>query len=526
MACNVFICTVCAINIHNGDEHNVQDMEFGLKTHVDKLKTLSDKIQVKLEDVKYYHDQLCEVQVLLKGLHDTLEEKIDERVTSHIDKTSTCQNKLKEALATPAFGSEYRNITWAIEAMLESANQALGQQSEAVTVQMKEARVKLTDDLKIKHRHTNAEINVRIDSVAFHIGSIESLASFLQELMTSLNPLEIITIYDDLVTRVNSVLDTEPEGLAPQTFIVFSFDPDAGELDLGMLLEEEVTVAEFIERMAAQEEEVEEEEIIVDEEEVQQLELQQQSVADIEARVMRESQEAINALDAMLEEEGAVGGSDLDSPTTTSSALGSPTNPEATGQLGRGGGPDTSPTSTVSSTASTKSAPGVTMRNNNSTGRGEELARRYSLPALVNSSGGKTRPVIRNSATFNNFTGLTASSQPLTPPQELEAPPSYDGSSSSVSSTSVPTLPVATATSPVSTSAAEAKATTPVSNSGPFARSISAPETNGTNAASPRDTPKEYFFEAQPLHLLWEKLGSNKVISKSEGHDPYRIIRP
>lgn len=522
MACNVFICTVCAINIHNGDEHNVQDMEYGLKKHVEHLKSISDKIHLKLEEVKRYHEQLCEVQVLLKGLHDNLEEKIDERVTSHIDKALVSQDLLKKALATPTFGAEYRNVTWAIESMLEAANHSITKQGQAVTQQMKETRINLTDELKIKHQETNREVNTRIDNVSFHIASIESLASFLEQLMMNLNHLEIITIYDDLVTRVNSILDTEPECLTPKTFTVFSFDPDAGEYDLGMLLEEEVTAAEFIERMAAQEEgaDTEEEEVIMEEEPT---ELEEGGQDDEERRMMRESQEAINALDAMLEEEGAGGNSELESPSTPTtenkgdSETEPPTARADSGQSGSVGRQDVSPASTVSSNASSRSAPGVTMRNSSASGApssADDPTRRFSLPVMTASQ--KTRPELRSSATMN-FTGLTASCQPLTPPQETEAPPSYDESSSSVSSTSTPALaPKTTAASSTTTAATTAaetsKSISPSFSNTSLGRSLSMPETNGTSPATPRDSNREYFFEAQPLHLLWEKIGQQKVL--------------
>ena len=449
-------------------------MEYGLKAHVDHLKSLSKKIDVKLEAVKHYHEQLCEVQILLKGLHDNLEEKIDDRVTSHIDQTSECQNHLKQALATPSFGSEYRGITWAIETIKETANQAITLQTGVVTTQMKEARNNLTDDLKTKHRYTNMAVNQRIDSISFHMASIESLASFLGHLMVTLNPMEIITIYDDLITRVNSILDTQPEGLAPETFTVFSFDPDGGEYELGVLVEEEVTVAEFLDRMRSQDEEDEE-----TEEEIIEVELTE------ELTQHQSEEDAILALDTMLDEEGAVGGLDLSPEVETQGDQ--PVSPRDPTDNGTAAG--NSPESTISSNASIKSAPGVTMRT--SSNATDDKTRRHSLPVMPYSQQNASKMRPSSTMNFANFMGSH-----LTPPQENDAPPSYE---------EIPASPEG---------ATNTDASSPTTSA--IGRSQSVSEGNGT-ASSPvkvsplSDKPREYFFEAQPLTLLWEKLGSMKV---------------
>ncbi len=339
--CNIFICTVCAINVHN--EHDVHELELGLRKYTDQLVNLHKKIEEKQQDVKSVHEQVLDLQVVLKGNNNDLEEKIDSHINTHIERTLACQYELQEMVSSKEFGEDFTLIQWAIQSIKEASVEAMTQQTNVVTTQMKEARKDISDELKSKYMTLTQDLNECVDSIAFHMASIESLSSFMEKLLHANNPLEIITVYDDLTARVNSILETTTDSYAPTCFRLIVYKAEEGDCHLGMLVEEETNISEYLARNQAnsdtEESEVDNVEDIMDE---------LSSMVDSERQAVSAQEESEVA------EEASQG-------TSTSS---SPVEPSTEEILeGAVGGETTqdipSPSSTSSSKASTHSAPGV-----------------------------------------------------------------------------------------------------------------------------------------------------------------------
>ena len=243
--CGIFICTVCAINTHNA--HNVQDLEVGLSEHNENIKKLKVKIQDKLKEVKATHEQLAEVQVLLKGWQNDLGEKIESSMNATIDRVTACKNELVEMIANKGFNEEdCRDIVWACDSMKDCADNAITQQAIVIINQIKDTRTKLVSDMKEKCETLTVDIAERVEKVSYHIACIESLVTFVHNLLAQNNALEVLMIYDDLTTRVNSVLETEMSSLTSLNLTLTHFRSESGERNLGELYQEEGTIGQFL----------------------------------------------------------------------------------------------------------------------------------------------------------------------------------------------------------------------------------------------------------------------------------------
>ncbi len=243
--CSIFICTVCAINTHNA--HNVQDLEVGFSEHTQNIKKFDKKIQNKLLEVKATHEQLAEVQVLLKGWQHDLEDKIESSMNDTIDKVTACKNELVEMIANKGFNEvEYSDITWACDSMKDCADNAITQQAIVIINQIKDTRSKLVTESKEKSEALIADIAERVEKLSYYIACIESLVSFVQTLLSQNNALEVLMIYEDLKTRVNSVLATDTATLTSLSLTLTQFRSNCGKNNLGELYEDEGTVGQFL----------------------------------------------------------------------------------------------------------------------------------------------------------------------------------------------------------------------------------------------------------------------------------------
>ena len=243
--CGIFICTVCAINTHNA--HNVQDLEVGLSEHTENIKKLESKIQNKLLEVKATHEQLAEVQVLLKGWQNDLEEKIESSCNANIDKVTACKNELVEMIANKGFTEdELLDIVWACDSMKDCADNAITQQAIVIINQIKDTKTKLVNEMKEKCENLTVDISERVERVSYYIASIESLVSFVHNLLAQNNALEVLMIYDDLTTRVRSVLDTDVATLTSLNLTMTHYKPQCGKNNLGELYQEEGTIGQFL----------------------------------------------------------------------------------------------------------------------------------------------------------------------------------------------------------------------------------------------------------------------------------------
>ena len=242
--CGVFICTVCAIHSHPG--HSVQELEAGLQRYSAELSRQRELIRVKKATVLAIQEQLQELQIALKAYHDDVEEKVETHVATQIQQVLDAQVQLQQLLTSKQWPPAMANVAWAIKSVQEAGAEAISHQSALVAAQMREIRANLLDDLKSRYASVSLTLNEHVDAVSFHLASIDSLAEFVDKLLQAQRPLEVITVYDELRSRVKSVLDSDIESLAPNTFTLILFKPNEGDYNLGVLVNEETEIPQFL----------------------------------------------------------------------------------------------------------------------------------------------------------------------------------------------------------------------------------------------------------------------------------------
>jgi len=113
---------------------------------------------------------------------------------------------------------------------------------------LSDQKAALLTDLKFKFTDIGNDIRDRVDQLAVYIGSTESLSTYVSTLLGWHNPMEIISVYEELSIRIESLLETSFDACASGPITFISFKKCTGETTVGELIEEQVAPDEFIER--------------------------------------------------------------------------------------------------------------------------------------------------------------------------------------------------------------------------------------------------------------------------------------
>ena len=244
--CSTFICTVCAINGHS--THHAQDLQTGLQGYSRHLREQLMLISDTMYSLRASHEDLAEAQVLAKAAHDDVTELVDETVSAKTKKINCCTNDLLEYISAKSFRPSLQDISWAIRSVKECAMHNATEKSDSIVDKLNEQSRDIISDIELRYEKLAADFITRIDKVAFHVASIDSLHSFVTQLLSNNNTMEILTVYEELSERIQSVLEgTDIDAMTKDLVPFLTFKPDSGEC-IGEINEEYLTLTKYIKR--------------------------------------------------------------------------------------------------------------------------------------------------------------------------------------------------------------------------------------------------------------------------------------
>ena len=180
------------------------------------------------------HEDLEDAQILAKAVHDELTESVDSAISTKTTKLTCCKNDLLEHISSKGFRPSLQDISWAIRSVKESAMSTVTDKTDTIISGFHDQRKSVVTDIDSRYKQLSVELVERIEKIAFHVASIESLQSYVTVLLSLNNSMEILTVYEELSTRIESVLDsTDVEKITNDLVTFVSFKVDTGILQLG-----------------------------------------------------------------------------------------------------------------------------------------------------------------------------------------------------------------------------------------------------------------------------------------------------
>ena len=159
-------------------------------------------------ELRTAHEDLGDAQILAKAIHDALTETVDNTVTEKNTKLTCCKNDLLEHISSKGFRHSLQDISWAIRSVKDSAMASVSERTDAIITGINDQGKCIVSDLDTKYEKLSMDLVDRIEKIAFHVASIESLQSYVTVLLSLNNHMEILTVYEELSTRIQSVLET------------------------------------------------------------------------------------------------------------------------------------------------------------------------------------------------------------------------------------------------------------------------------------------------------------------------------